>query len=206
MFEEFRNAHHHVSILAVAFAFGSFALSNELMATFFNMTDPLGASALIGLAFYHVVRTLTGIEYAFLDGLNMPEFRTRSITVGVLVQAVLIPLLLPEYGLLGVVGAIVFAQFVTLLIAQAIFRRKFGSVPLPGGLLTQGISGLVMYVAVKSLAGVLGISSVLHLIAVVAAGAVVYVGTLIIVDSGFRGVMRSTVRDMTAMIAKRRNA
>jgi len=206
MFEEFRNGHYHVSILAVAFAFGSFALSNALMATFFDMTDPLAASTLIGLAFYHIVRTLTRIEYAFLDGLDMPELGTRSITVGLLVQAVLAPLLLPEYGLLGVVGAIVLAQFVILVIAQVIFRKRFGSMPLPGGLLTQGVSGLVMYVGVESLAVVLGIPSVFHLFAIVAAGAVVYVGTLITVDEGFREVVRSTVRDVTAMIAERRNA
>ena len=78
--------------------------------------------------------------------------------------------------------------------------------PLPGGLLTQGVSGLVMYVGVESLAVVLGIPSVFHLFAIVAAGAVVYVGTLITVDEGFREVVRSTVRDVTAMIAERRNA
>lgn len=195
MFEEFRNAHHHVSILAVALAFGSFALSDALMMVFFDMSDPQAGIALIGLSFYHIIRTLTGVEYAFLDGLDLPELGTRSITLALLVQVVLIPLLLWEYGFAGLVGATVVAHFVMLVIAQMIFWRKFGTVPLPGGLVTQSASGLVMFVVVDALTGVLGIPSVFHLFAIVSAGSIVYVGMLVTIDVSFRDVLQSTLRD-----------
>lgn len=195
MFEEFQNVHHHATILAVAFAFGGFALSDVLMLYFFDMSDPLAATALIGLAFYHIVRTLTRVEYAFLDGLNMPELGTRSMAVGLTVQAVLIPLLFLEYRFLGVVVAIILAHLVMLVMAQVIFREKFGTIPLPGGLITQGVSGSVMFIIVEALAGALGVPSIFHLLAIVAAGAVVYVGTLVTVDSGFRDVVQLTLVD-----------
>ncbi|SDY74427.1 oligosaccharide flippase family protein [Halopenitus persicus] len=195
MFEEFRNAHHHVSILAVALAFGSFALSDALMETFFDMSDPLAASALIGLAFYHILRTLTRIEFAFLDGLDMPELGTRSIAVSLAVQAVSIPVLFFEYGFLGVVGAIVLAHFVMLTVGQVIFWTKFGTVPLPGGLLTQAVSGSLMFIVVEALAKVLGIPTVFHLLGIVGVGAAVYMGMLFVVDSGFREVVQSTLTD-----------
>lgn len=195
MFDEFRKAHHHVSILAVALAFGSFALSDALMVTFFGMSDPLAAGALIGLAFYHILRTLTRIEFAFLDGLDMPELGTRSIAVSLAVQAILIPLSFSEYGFLGVVGAIVLAHFVMLMVGQTIFWAKFGTVPLPGGLLTQAVSGSLMFIVVEALAKVLGIPSVVHLLGIIGVGAVVYVGVLFVIDSGFREVVQSTVTD-----------
>lgn len=200
IFEEFTNAHHHVSVLAVAFAFGSFALSNALMITFFDMPDPLAASALVGLAFYHIIRTLTRVEYAFLNGLDMPELGTRSITVGLVVQALLILPLFFQYGFLGVIGAIVAAQFTILAIAQAIFQTEFGTVPLPGGLITQSISGVLMFIIVEAISGMFGIPTVLHLLTVVAVGAVVYVGTLVAVDPGFREVVRASLADVQKMV------
>ncbi|GAA0656258.1 oligosaccharide flippase family protein [Salarchaeum japonicum] len=195
LFQEFRNVHHHVSILAVAFAFGSYALSEPLMATFFDMTDPLAATALVGLTFYHLIRTLTRVEYAFLDGLDMPELGTRSIAVGLVVQAVLIPVLLSLYEFIGIVIAIVLAHFVTLVIAQLVFWREFGTIPLPGGLIPQGVSGIVMFIVVEGVAGTLGIPSIFHLLAVIASGAIVYLGTLTVVDSGFREVAHVSFRD-----------
>lgn len=200
MFEEFSNTHHHVSVLAVAFAFGSFALSDTLMTTFFDMPDSLAAAALIGLALYHVIRTLTRVEYAFLDGLDMPELGTRSITVGLIVQALLIPPLSSEYGFLGIIAAIILAHLLILTIAQAVFRKKFGTVPLPGGLITQGISGMLMFVVVQGLAETFAIPSVVHLSIVIAVGAVVYVGTLVAIDSGFREVVQSSLRDIQRAI------
>jgi O-antigen/teichoic acid export membrane protein len=200
MFKEFKDTHHHVSLLAVAFAFGSFALADSLMTTFFDMTDPLAATALIILSFFHLVKTFSNLEYSFLKGLDMPELGTRSISVAFVVQAILIPTMFHFAGFIGIVTAIVISHTTTVLYAQAIFWNKFGMIPLPGGLFRQGLSGIIMFLAVEAAAIVIGISTVFHLLVIIALGGLVYISVLVFIDSGFRELAQSTLKDTLASV------
>ncbi|WP_424008777.1 oligosaccharide flippase family protein [Haloferax denitrificans] len=200
MLGEFEQIHHHVTILAVAFAFGSFALAKPLMQTFFDMSDPMAITGLIGLSFYHIIQALSGVEYSFFDGMDMPELGTKSITLGLFVQIALISVLFSQFDFIGVISAIVLANFAMLLYAQTIFWEEFGIIPLPSGLITQMISGVIMYVAVDLVADVTGISTVFHLLAVVAFGAIIYITMLVLVDTAFRELVRVSVRDMAAIL------
>lgn len=203
MFSHFRQSHRHVSLLAVALAFGSFALSQPLMVTMFDMPSPLAAKALIVLTFYHIIGSLRHIEYSFLDGLDLPELNTKSIFVGLIIQAVLIPIMYSLYEFIGVLLSIVIAHFVTLLIAQVIFWNRFSTIPLPGGLLPQSVSGLVMFAAVKFFRSYVGISSVFVLVSVVAFGSIVYFSTLLLIDLDFRALAKSVFYDVTREITAR---
>jgi O-antigen/teichoic acid export membrane protein len=200
MFKEFKDTHHHVSLLAVAFAFGSFALSDSLMTTFFDMTDPLAATALIILSFFHLVKALSNLEYSFLKGLDMPELGTRSISVAFVVQIILIPIVFQISGFIGIVVAIVISHTTTLLYAQVIFWNKFGMIPLPGGLFKQGLSGIIMFVTVEAVAMMVRISTVIHLLAIIALGGLVYITVLTLIDSGFRELAQSILKDTLASV------
>lgn len=195
MFGQFRESHHHVSLLAVALAFGSFALSEPLMLTMFDMANPLAAEALIILTFSHIVKSLARIEYSFLDGLDLPELNTKSTLISLLTQAVLLPVLYDLYGLPGVLLSIVVSQGVSLGIAQVIFWDRFRTIPLPGGLLPQGVSGVVMFASVRFLRDYIGVSSVFVLVPIVGFGAIVYFSTLLTIDNSFRTLARSLFRD-----------
>lgn len=200
MFEEFRNVHHHVTVLAVALAFGSYALPGPLMATFFDMSDPLAGAALMGLTLFFVIQSLVRTEYTFLNGLDMPEFGVKTGAITLAVQVVLIPILFHFYGFLGIVAAVVLAQFTGLVVTQAIFWRLFETVPLPGGLVQQCVSGVVMFLVIELITTVVHVTSAVRLLAIIAVGAIVYVTVLALVDTGFREAMGTTVAEVRAAL------
>lgn len=193
--DEFYDVHHHVTVLAVGCAFGTFALSGSLMTTFFDMTEPLAATALLGLSLYHVIYPLTNVEYSLLEGLDLPELKTRSTTLGLAVQTLLLVVLLPTFGFVGVIMAFIIGNFVVLLLAQVIFWNQFDMVPFPGGLPTQIASGLIMFGVVEAIQRVVPVTSAVRLILIVGLGAAVYIGALALVDSQFRIVVEASVRD-----------
>lgn len=203
MYTDFQESHHHVTILAVALAFGGFALSEPLMLTMFNMNSSLAAEALVILTFYHIITSLGRIEYTFLDGLDLPELNTKSTFMSLLVQSILLPIMYSLHGFLGVLLSIVIAHSVTVVIAQIIFWEKFRTIPLPGGLLPQSVSGLVMFVAVKLLRSYIEISSVFVLVSIVAFGSIVYFSTLLTIDPSFRSLAKSVFRDAKQEITAR---
>jgi O-antigen/teichoic acid export membrane protein len=203
MYSDFQDSHHHVTILAVALAFGGFALSEPLMLTMFNMNNPLAAEGLIILTFYHIITSLGRIEYTFLDGLDLPELNTKSTFMGLLVQSILLPIMYSLHGFLGVLLSIVIAHSVTVVIAQIIFWEKFRTVPLPGGLLPQSVSGLVMFVAVRLLRSHIEISSVFVLVSIVAFGSIVYFSTLLTVDPSFRALSKRVFQDAKREVTTR---
>lgn len=203
MLSDFRESHHHVTILAVALAFGGFALSEPLMLTMFDMASSLAAEALAILTLSHIIKSLTRIEYTYLDGLDLPELNTKSTFASLLVQSILLPIMYSHYGFIGVLLSIVISQSVSLIIAQIIFWERFSTIPLPGGLLTQSVSGLIMFVAVKLLRSYVGVSSVFVLVLIVVFGSIVYFSTLLTIDPTFRSLAKSVFQDFKRAIAAR---
>ena len=185
---DLRLSMQYASVLAVPLMFGSFALPRALMVTIFGSTFVGAGSVLIGLSLYHVANTYDTVTYSFFDGINRPDYTTKATAVSLAVRAVAIGALLAEFGVMGIVAAVVVSHAFHLAYAQVFLADEFGRPVVPTGVAYQFASGLLMWGVVEAVARFVPIVSWAHLVVVVGVGALCYGVGLSATDAQFRQI------------------
>lgn len=187
------NAMTYAGLLGIPMFFGTLAMPDVLMRTFYGDEFGAGGEALVGIALFYVFYIYQLPLESAISGSDRPELVFRVNTFGLVIHLPLAVLLAQEYGLLGVIAATLTAEVLMFTAFQLVCRDVFGSVILPAPVLAQTASGLSMYVVVVQLRGTLALTHWLPVVALVGTGAAVYFAVLAIVSSHFRLTLRNVL-------------
>jgi len=184
--ENLRLSATYAAVLAIPIMFGSFAIPNSLMVTVFGPTFSGTGTVLAVLSLYHVVNTYDTVAYSFFDGIDRPDFSMKTTAVALVARISLLGVLLQQYGIIGVIVAVVVSHTVHLLFVIPLLRLEFDQVVFPTRVVYQLASGAVMWVVVTSLADGYSITGWFSLLVVVGIGAATYLGAVTMLDKYLR--------------------
>jgi O-antigen/teichoic acid export membrane protein len=193
---DMKNAVSYTGLLAIPIFFGALAMPTALMRTVYGPTAAAGALALVGLAAFQVFNAYRIPFDKVVNGIDRPELQLLVGGFTLLVNVPLAVALAGPYGLEGVVLATVVAEAVRFAVYQVVALRVFGTVVFTRPIVEQFAAGVVMFGAVELVTARVGITSWLVLVGVVAAGAAVYFGTLVLVSPHFRLTVGNVAADL----------
>lgn len=192
--EDLANALSYAGLLTIPILFGAAAMPDALMRTIFGSEFAAAGAALVGLAVFQV---LSGFGASFGAMLTGSDRIDRELRVNTAVLAVHLPLAALgawQFGLLGVVGATVLAEVLRLVFYEYLVERRFGDVVVPTPVLSQLVAGGVMGLSVFAIVEyAVSIRGWAWLVGVVAAGAAIYFGVLLVASAHFRHTLDSTL-------------
>jgi O-antigen/teichoic acid export membrane protein len=190
------NSVSYASLFAVPVFFGALALPDTLMVTVFGSGFAETGVYLVGLALYNLLHSQVVIYQHALGGLDRPDVEARVSTATLLGNVVVGVALVYTVGGVGVVAATVLAETGRLVV----FARRLRSL-VPGAdllsrpLAKQVTAGLAMCVVLLGLRRLVAVTGWPALVALVACGAVVYLGTLLGISPELRLTLRSVYAD-----------
>lgn len=192
--EDLENAVSYAAMLAIPIFFGCLVLAEPLMRVVYGPDFAAGATALILLAAFQLFNTFRDPFSDIVAGIDRPDLQFRVRVAILLIHLPLAVFFGLEYGLLGVVVATLFTEFVRAVLYELLAWRLFEGVVLPRPVAHQVFSGLVMFGVVWWAARQIVITGWIRLLAVVGLGGAVYFLTLSITSRHFR----TTVGDALA--------
>lgn len=184
--EDVANAMTYAGLLGIPMFFGALALPDVLMRTFFGSGFGAGGEALVGIALFYVVYVYSIPMESALSGTDRPELAFRVSLVGLVVHIPVAVALAAQYGLLGVVGATLFAEVVMFFGYQYLCRELFGGTIFPTPIAAQTASGLAMFAVIAEVREMVALNHWVPVIALVGLGAAVYFAVLTVASSHFR--------------------
>ncbi|ADJ15503.1 lipopolysaccharide biosynthesis protein [Halalkalicoccus jeotgali] len=194
--EDVSNTLSFSSVLAVPMVFGAFVLSEPLVVTLYGPEYAPAAAFVVGLAVYQLLTTQRGPLSRTIDAVDRPDVNTVLSMLALGVNVVLGIVLTLEFGGIGVVVATVIAESIRYGVSAAYVRRILPEVTLlPRTLLEQVGAAAVMVLVVLLLREVVPIQRWYHLLAVVAAGALVYGAVLLAGSRKLRVTIEGVVRE-----------
>lgn len=194
--EDVSNTLAFSSVLAVPMVVGAFALSEPLVVTLYGPAYAEAATFLVGLAVYQLVTTQRGPLSRTIDAVDRPDVNTVLSVLTLGINVVLGVALVFELGGIGVVVATVIAESIRYAVSAAYVRRTLPEVDLlPRTLLEQAGAAAVMGGVVLVLRGTVPIQRWYHLLVVVAVGAFVYGGVLLVGSRKLRVTVRGVIRE-----------
>lgn len=185
----------YVGVLAIPMMFGSLAIPNALMVTIFGPTFAGTGAVLIGLGFYHIFNTYDTVISSFIDGIDRPDYTTKATTLALIVRIGLIIASISQFGIIGVVTSVVISHAVHLGVVQYFLLSHFGQTVFPIGIITQVISGAVMWIVVANLPTFMEITNWFRLVVIVSIGAICYTVMFTMIDTQFREILQSIFRE-----------
>lgn len=180
----------YASLLAVPMLAGGIVIGKDLLALLYDPSFVAGYPILVGGALYYVFATHSRVLSGYLHGVNVPQTVTASTVLGSGTRAVATVGFILLFGLPGVALSIVGAELVRFSALSYGLRRITGAVYIPRQVLTQVISATAMAGVVGGFASLAPISTRIHLGALLAIGATVYFGGLVLLDSQVRTTVR----------------
>jgi O-antigen/teichoic acid export membrane protein len=167
------------SLIAIPLFFGALAMPESIVMTVFGEKYREAAPLLIGLGLFQIIRTQATQASSVLSGHDRPDLHLWIRTVTLVLNLILGVPLIFQLGALGVVIATVVAEGMKFALLTYFARQytTYRTVPMP--LRYQFLAGSIMFVTVDVLHQWLGVYSWVDLLALVAAGAVVYGAVLI---------------------------
>ena len=191
--QDLTNSVAYAGLIAVPIFFGALSMPNAIPRTVFGGEFAAAGSALIGMALFQISNVYVAQFESIFGSIDRPDVVFR-VNIGVTgVHLPLAVVLGYSYGLLGVVGATVFAELVRFIIYQYLAYAKFGRVVFPRPVSEQFLSGITMFVIIEIVLRFIEIRSWLFLLPVVSGGAIVYFTTLFTISSHFRLAIRHAV-------------
>ncbi|MFY4815172.1 polysaccharide biosynthesis C-terminal domain-containing protein [Haloarcula sp. AONF1] len=190
----------YVGVLAIPMMFGSLAIPNALMVTIFGPTFAGTGAVLVGLGIYHVFNTYDTVISSFIDGIDRPDYTTKATTLALLVRVGLIIASISQFGIIGVVASVVISHAIHLGVVQYFLLSHFGQAVFSLGITVQVISAAVMWTVVTNLPTIVEITNWFRLVTIVGIGAMCYTVTLLAIDSQFRDILQSTLREALSQV------
>ncbi|WP_435178043.1 lipopolysaccharide biosynthesis protein [Halorussus sp. AFM4] len=184
--EDVANAVTYAGLLGLPMFFGALALPDVLMRTFFGSGFGQGGEALIGVSLFYVFYIYQIPLESAISGTDRPELTFRVNCAGLLIHIPLAVVLAPQYGLLGVIGATLVAEALMFLMFQFLCRELFGGTIFPAPIAAQTASGVVMFLVVTEIRGMVALNHWLPVVTLVCFGAAVYFAVLTVTSSHFR--------------------
>ncbi|MFC7080224.1 polysaccharide biosynthesis C-terminal domain-containing protein [Halorussus caseinilyticus] len=184
--EDVSNAMTYAGLLGIPMFFGALALPDVLMRTFFGAGFGEGGVALVGIALFYVFYIYQIPLESAISGTDRPELTFRVNAAGLLVHIPLAIVLAREYGLLGVIGATLFAEVMMFFGFQLLCRKLFGGAIFPAPIAAQTVSALAMFGVITEARDAMALNYWLPVVALVAFGAAVYFAVLAVTSSHFR--------------------
>lgn len=186
------NSLSYNSVLAIPMFFGALALSEQLVVTIYGPEYSPAAPLLIGLAFYQIASTQTGIYQTVLNGIDKPNVYMRIATLTLIFNLVIGILLLIYHGAIGVVIATILSEMLRLVLSANAVSRYISNINLfPRPLFEQFLAAIVMYIAVRAGLEIIPVRSWVELVVLVSIGALTYFLSLMVVSPNSRATINS---------------
>jgi len=194
--EDLTNSLGYASVLAIPIFFGASAMPGDLIVTIFGAQYSGVGTVLVGLAFFRVLATQTSQLRSTISGLDQPQINTQIGTVVLVLNLGLGYLLLLEYGIVGVVAATIVSEIVKYTALAYAVKQYLPEVPLLNGpLRSQILSGMIMFIVVKSAHSTIGVSWWGDLTLLIGLGGIVYFTVLAAISESFRVTVKGVLSD-----------
>ena len=180
------NAISYTGLFAIPILFGALAMPQAIPRTLFGSDFSSAGAALVGMALFQVGNVYAKPFEATFEGIDRPGVIFRVNMIILLIHLPLAVLLGMNYGLVGVVGATVFAEGVRIFTYQYIALRQFNRIIVPKPVGEQLLSALLMFLALKFALIEVSVRNWIILVALVGGGAVLYFAVLLMISSDFR--------------------
>ncbi|MBT8507884.1 hypothetical protein AZH53_05585 [Methanomicrobiaceae archaeon CYW5] len=173
--------------LALPMAAGGIVLHNELLPILYGNDFSSGSTVLIFLLIFQIFICANMILGNTLTAIDRVKETALSTLIGASLNIVLNIILIPSMGLTGAGVATVMAGAV-ILGTRYLFLRQHIRVNVNVSMLTHIIvASLLMGIVIAVLNALIDIDSIITLFAVVAVGAVIYLGSLYKLNAEFAG-------------------
>lgn len=180
------NAVSYTGLFAFPILFGALAMPQAIPRTVFGNEFSSAGAALVGMALFQIGNVYAKPFEATFEGIDRPGMIFRVNMIILFVHLPLAVLLGIEYGLIGVVGATVFAEGVRIFTYQYLAHRQFNQIIIPRPVGEQFLSALVMFFLLEFVLTEVSVRNWMILVALVGGGAVLYFGVLLVISSNFR--------------------
>ena len=188
------NALSFTSIIALPLFAGALALSRPVVVTLYGGEYANAASMLVAIAAYNLVASQGSPLRQTLSGLNRPEINMRLSGAALVVNVALGVVLIQYVGPVGVAIATLVAEGIMYGISAIVVRLELPEVHLfPRTLWEQAGMSAIMFAVVFVARGRFGVSGWFDLVALVALGAAVYGGGLLVVSRKLRHTIGSVL-------------
>ena len=178
--QDVNNAIGYISIVSVPIFFGALALPETLVVTAYSSKYSGAGVFLIGLAFYQVLKSQTGVHVETLGGLDRPDLNLKISGTTLVLNVVLGVALIQTLGGIGVVAATIVAEGFRWLATYLVARRLLpGIEPIQRPFLLQIAAGAIMYLTIEFVTRFVPTRSWVEVGLLVGLGAVVYGGVLL---------------------------
>lgn len=196
--EDVTNVLSYASLFSLPIFFGSLVIADPIIDTVFTEEYAGAPELLVGIALFRVIQTQNFALLQTVEGLDMPH---RVLTVvGLALGAnflVGVPLTL-VIGPIGVVVGTIVAEVIQYAYFGRTLRQHLPELTLlPRPIIEQVGAAIVMFVVTSGLAGLVGLEggagldSWLRLVVVLASGAAVYFGLLLVISEHLRVTLES---------------
>jgi O-antigen/teichoic acid export membrane protein len=193
------NAIAYTSVLSVPILFGTLALGETLVVTFYSTEYSAAGTYLVGLALYQTIHSQSRVYSAVISGIDRPEVNLRLRVAAVVVNVVAGVALIFEVGGIGVVVATVLAEAVKYGGSVAFLKSELPSIPVaPRPLVMQFVAGGAMYAALRVVSTRVSFSSFVAVGVVVAIGAAIYFLVLFSISREVRITAFAISRDLVS--------
>jgi O-antigen/teichoic acid export membrane protein len=170
----------YISIVSVPIFFGALALPETLIVTAYSAKYSGAKLFLVGLAFYQILKSQTGVYVETVGGLDRPELNLKIGAATLALNVVLGVALIFAIGGLGVVVATIVAESFRWLTTYLVARRLLSGIqPIQRPFLVQLAAGAIMYLVVEFATTVVPTRSWLEVGLLVGLGAAVYATVLL---------------------------
>lgn len=193
------NSVSYAGLIAVPIFFGAAAIPDALMTTVFGNDFAAAGPALVGLALAPVAGVYIGAFEAAIEGIDRPEVAMRIRVVSTIIHLLLSFALVWQFGLLGVIAAMVITNWFIFGAYQLFAHRHLGGIAVTRPMLAQFASGAIMFAVVElTTRYAVTITSWVWLVVVLAIGVVTYFGALVAVSRHFRETVYGSLQDVLA--------
>ena len=178
--DDVNNAIGYISIVSIPIFFGALSLPETLVVTAYSGEYSGAGAFLIGLAFYQVLNSQSGVHVETVGGLDRPDLNLKIGAATLALNVVLGIVLIQTVGGIGVVAATIVAEAFRWLATYLAARRLLpGIEPIQRPFLFQIAAGAVMYLAIEFVTRFVPTRSWVEVGLLVGFGAVVYGGVLL---------------------------
>jgi O-antigen/teichoic acid export membrane protein len=171
-------------ILVIPAFFGTMLLSEEILELVFGTEYTMAALALIILMFDQVTEAGQVVLGRSLQAVNRPDLAARATVIGVVLNLVLNLVLITRFGITGAAVATMVASLISGLILHTLYLSRVISLRIPfRELFGCVLAGVVMSLLLQVVRSIMIIDSIVNLSAIIALGATIYGGALLIFPS-----------------------
>jgi O-antigen/teichoic acid export membrane protein len=190
----------YAGLVAVPIMFGALAIGNPLMTTVYGGAEFSGVGIVLAvLAVYQVFHVYRFPFRSATDGIDRPETNLRVNIFTVVFNMGLSLLFVEPYGVAGVALATVLTEMVRFAYYQHLASEILEGAVLPTALSSQLLAGVAMYVCLRGLIRIPGLSAwaPTRLVILIAVGGGVYFGVLGFSDPEIRTLAKTYLKKRT---------